>query len=458
MRFKARLARPEDLKEKGVWRDITDSWDNLPFVEESEVDAENKLIKNVCIFGTRYSKNGYTYQDQAIDTLSKLAHGAKAFINHPSKSEEKDRDGVRDLRDWMGVFSNPHREGEKIFCDLMVRESCWDLVKDIAVMRPAGIGNSINSRVKVFKDDNGKEHIADIDSLRSVDLVASAATVSNLWESFPETSEEETIKEEGILKDKIQQGKISRAINDIQYQAMEVIDEIMRRKEGTFADKRKDIDSLLNDLGDEIENIMTGKTKLDSTSGRLSLDSQNSNQKDTEDEMDLSKLTLEELKKGRDDLIKAIMSEINDSEKMGKLEAQVVSLSAKVEKLTSEFDYVCQVGDELKKENADLRKKVDEYEQKEKKTAKEGLIKTKLEAAKLPTEAVTDIFMTDLMGKDEAGIDASIEDRKNIWNVREKVVKNVGGERKVNFQEGEKDSDPEKKKEVTEKFVSAFQN
>ena len=85
------------------------------------------------MFGTRYSQNGYTYHDPAIDKLAILAEGCKFFINHESKSEAKDRDGVRDIRDWAGVFLNAKKEGEdKVFADLQVRKSYWELVRDVA--------------------------------------------------------------------------------------------------------------------------------------------------------------------------------------------------------------------------------------------------------------------------------------------------------------------------------------
>ena len=202
-KYKAHLVRKKD---------IVDSWDESPFkdINENQIDEEARTVKGVCLFGTRYSKNGYTYQDQAIKRLKELAEGCKFFINHESKSEAKDRDGVRDIRDWAGVFSNSKQSGDQVFADLNVRESYWALVKDVATMKPEGVGNSINSRVKVYQDEKGNEHVVDIDILRSTDLVASAATTRNLFESGLDLIEDRDIVDdegnevnEGLLADKL---------------------------------------------------------------------------------------------------------------------------------------------------------------------------------------------------------------------------------------------------------------
>ena len=140
-------------------------------------------MSGVAIMGTRFSKNGYEYSSNALDSLTHLAEGSKVFLNHPSKSEYKERDGVRDVRDFAGVFSGVKRSGDKVYGNLKVRESFWPLFKDIASMSPRGVGMSINSQAKVHKDVSGKESVVDIVRLRSCDLVASAATVDSLWES-----------------------------------------------------------------------------------------------------------------------------------------------------------------------------------------------------------------------------------------------------------------------------------
>jgi hypothetical protein len=185
---KAKLSDRDSLD----WRDVVERYDDMFMdIEEDSLDAENRIIKNFCVMGKKESENGYTYTDKAQSTLATLINGSKVFINHPSKSEFKDRDGVRDLKDWAGNLYNGRQDGDKVIADFHVRGSYWPLVEDIATMKPAKVGGSINSRVRVFTDEEGKESIVDIDKLHSTDLVASAATTQNLWESTKEKVETE---------------------------------------------------------------------------------------------------------------------------------------------------------------------------------------------------------------------------------------------------------------------------
>lgn len=186
--YVAKLSDRESLD----FRDIVESFDDpMADVEEANIDVKNRTIDNFCVFGRRESENGYTYMDKAVDTLTEMTNDAKVFINHPSKSEMKDRENVRDLRDWAGTLSNAKRDGDKVIAKFKVRKAYWPLVEDIAKMKPAKVGGSINSRVRVYVDEKGKESIVDIDRLNSVDLVASAATTVNLFESVKDNLEME---------------------------------------------------------------------------------------------------------------------------------------------------------------------------------------------------------------------------------------------------------------------------
>src|SRR3990167_518968 len=169
------LIKPKDITEElsGIFSEVN----------ESSIDPDNFTIKKVCLFGTRESANNRVYSDKAIESISRLSDGVKCYINHPTKTELKEREGVRDLRDWIGVYRYPKKEGAKVFGDLVCRESYFDLVRDIATLQPLKIGNSINARVKVMSDQKGMESVVDVDALRSVDLVSNAATTTSLFES-----------------------------------------------------------------------------------------------------------------------------------------------------------------------------------------------------------------------------------------------------------------------------------
>ena len=447
-------------------KDIVASWDDSFFKDSTEqsMDDVSHTIKDVCVFGSRHSKNGYTYTDKAISKLCSLTHGVKFFIDHPSASSMKENEGVRSMHSWAGMFTNSHQNGDKVFADLVVRESFWPLVRDVAIMKPSGIGNSINSRVQVFKNDKGEESIIDIDILKSVDLVSAAATTTSLWESIPETTTEQderdeeffstiteddekniivrdvliaiamersfsTSNKEGILKDRIKARETIRAINKLQWDASDVIDEILREKDKKMLDKKKEIASVLDDLESEINKIMGGKLpKTDSIDNEAPIH-------EKENEMDFKDLTLETLSKERPDLITDIKATLENADRISNTESALKEAKSKLEELTTSHTELEGANKELtkesgtsKKENEDLKKKVDEHESKDKKTAKEALIAKKIEEAKLPKDAISDVFIADLMSKDEEGIDASIKDRQEMWNIKTAGVKGSGDE------------------------------
>jgi len=455
--------------------DIVDSWDSSIFSEivEQNINEDEHTVSGACIFGTRFSANGYVYQDAAVDKLTQLANGTKFFIDHPSKDEQKQRDGVRPMTSWAGVFSNSRRQGDKVYADLKVRESWWPLVRDVAVMRPPGIGNSINSRVKVFKNEKGEESILDIDLLKSVDLVSSAATTQDLFQHMPDLSnkeEEMEIKEffkqfnieteqedleaimkskidkvikEGLLKDKLKERDINKAISQLNWDVSDVVDQILRSDKAA-ADKKKEISSVMDDWESEITKILNGNIKK-KTDGKT-------DQSDSKErEMKIEELTLDLIKNEKPDLIEQILAELGEAERVKTLEAENETMSNKIKEMEESIKSKDEEITALKTENEDLKKKVDEYEQKDKKVAKEALIQEKLKEVKLPDEAMSDVFMADLMLKDEEGIEAAIKDRKELWSKGSGKVKNVG-ESFDDKQEPDKDKREKAKGSFTSKL------
>lgn len=143
--------------------------------------ASNK-IKGVAIMGRRESANQRIYSDRAIDDISRLSEGAKAFIDHPSKAEIKETGGVRPVGSWLGVFSNPFRQGNSVKADLTIQKKHHDLMESIITLAPSGLGFSINARVGVL-NKNGTEVVESVKRLYSADLVTEAALCKSLFES-----------------------------------------------------------------------------------------------------------------------------------------------------------------------------------------------------------------------------------------------------------------------------------
>jgi len=427
-KFLARLVRT---------RDIEDKWGENPFqdITEENLNRKDHTIQNVCIIGRKESLNGYTYMDNALVKLSQLVEGARFFIDHPSKSLSKETDGVRPMSTWAGVFTQPRKEGDKIFADLKVRPAWWDLVEDVSRMRPQGVGCSINSTVRVYKDEQGKESVIDIEKLKSVDLVSQAATTMDLFQHLPDVSaddeseDEARFIQEGVLKDKMKERKVEQAINDLQYEVIDMIRDIFRSKDRPFPDKKKDISALLDDLDSEVNNLMTGKAKSTSDSrGGLMVES-DKNTKEVKNDMELKDITLEILSKERSDLVDQIRASIEDADRVSTMEDELKELKAKIDTFTATNDILKKENEDLKKEKDDLTKKLDEYETKDKAIAKEALITQAITEAKLPKEAISDVFRSDLMKKDEKEIKEAVEDRKTLWfNGKRTPVKNAGGE------------------------------
>jgi len=442
-------------------RDVVDSWDSNPFqeVEESYIDEANHTIRNVCVFGTRHSKNGYDYENPAIDKLAVLTDGAKFFINHPSKSETKDRDGVRDIRDWAGKFVAPRKEGQdKVFADLNVRPAFWELVRDVAVMKPLGIGNSINSRVKVFKDQAGKEHIVDIDTLKSIDLVASAATTQNLFESHLEDMEMDVEKNidqileekeekqqgdlvyrliadvaEGLLADKIKEREIGRKVSELNWKASDAIDDILRDKAKDMKAKKQEITSVLDDLESMINDVLAGKKAA------------TENFKE-ENDMDFEKLTLDELMKTRPDIVKTIQDSIKNTAEMETIRREHGEFKTRIEAMTQEIAGLKTNLEAVTKERDELKVKGDEYELKDKSAKKEALIEAKIAEMEVPKDAISDVFRTTLKGMAEDKIEEALKDRKETYLKGQKTVHGAGEEYNMNTDEGKKTFEEKQKK------------
>ena len=118
--------------------------------------------------------------------------------------------------------------------------------------------------------------------------------------------------------------------------------------------------------------------------------------------MDYKDITLATLRENRADLVKSIKKEIAESEEQKKLVA----------------------------ENKELKDKVQLAEKADAERARATLVATKLKKAELPDSVITDVFKEQLAeAKDEAAIDALIEDRKGLAkNQKTKGPRSVEGD------------------------------
>jgi len=446
------------IQRQDVQEQFTDTF------KEASIDPDNNIVKGVCLFGTRESANNRIYSNKAIASLTTFSEGVKCFINHPGKSELKERDGIRDLRDWVGVYENAHQDGDRIFADLRCREAYWDLVHDVATLQPKQVGNSINAQVKVHIDEKGVESVIDAALLRSVDLVSNAATTTSLFESAIQKnlSEEEdfeidiadnvtkkfdeVIASEGIIQDKLDNDKLKYEVSDITYIASDMIGGVMRDDAITVVDKKAKVMKIFDDLSSEIKKRLT-KIK-----------------KETTEKMDL---TLE-MVKGDKGIMEALLSEFKEREDTEKIKADVVSLTEAntvIKKEGEDKDKVIGEKDEkiaaLETEIKNMKLKIDEIEVAEKMAEKRTLIQGWIDAAELPKELVTKIWFEGLLSLSEkkgnkedevitleTQVKEYIEDRR-ICVTKKPLVKNSGDE----FVKDSKESGDKKKASLDRKDV-----
>ncbi len=422
-------------------------------IKEGSIDPDNNIIGEVCVFGTRESKNKRLYSTKAVDSLTALTEGTKCFADHPNRENIKQNDGVRSIRDWIGVFEGVRRVGDKVIANLKCRESYFDLLKEVAMMAPKGIGMSINSTVKVFQDKDGLENVVDVVSLKSADLVTSAATCDNLWESFTdkinenydETNEllldmyeskiadmfKQAIIDEGIIQDKLDTDEIKSEISDITWTANNLIHRVLNDENMSVSEKKKKVSVIFDDLAKEIKK-RTAKIK----------------ESMEEEIMDLNKLKTE-----HPELVEEIIKESkkeNDVEKikynLESVEADLVTAIADVEEMKTtlsgketEIEDLNKKVTTLESDKKDLALKLDDIEVAEKLTAKKAMVEKALVDSKLPDEAKTDLLKSTLMDlqekKDgdtvitiESQIQAQIDDRMISAKVKTGKVKNSGDE------------------------------
>lgn len=459
----------ENLKEDQMSeRDIIEQY-STPFadVNESTIDEKTKVIKNVCIIGRKESANGYIYHDNAIGKIASLSEGLKCFLNHPAKSEMKERSGVRDIRDWAGVYKNARLQEGKVFADLHCREQYFPLIKDIALLQPNGVGNSINARVVMSVSEDGQESVTDINQLRSGDLVASAATTTNLFESamntdFSETkTEEQKIRQamlkrvvedklvkEGILQDKIKNDELSREIDRVSWAANDLIYELIRNKDLAIKDKKGKIAAIFDDLDKEVQKIM-----------------KSIKEQQEEEEMPVTLEAVKAEKEVYDALVNEIKAKLESENKTEQIQKDLEEAKVKLtetekalEEAKKEMGDKTKKIEELDKELKESKEKLDTYEVQEALAQKKEVVDKILEEAKLPKEAVTDIFMESLMAVEEKKdgentitveeqVKKLVEDRRVVVGNKKKVVKGSGEEFKT---ENLKDKD------IDEAFVDSF--
>lgn len=149
-----------------------------PFAE-STVDRQGLRIQNVALLG-RESRNGRTYSDRAMDDAARLYEGARIYLDHPRRSEERETRSVRDL---VGKVVSARVTGDRVRGDVHLLDSQEGRrVLALAEQFPDLVGMSHRAKGRVART-NGQEIVEELTAVESVDLVTEPASTGGLRES-----------------------------------------------------------------------------------------------------------------------------------------------------------------------------------------------------------------------------------------------------------------------------------
>ncbi len=162
------------------------------------IDPINGVLRGVKLLGLQ-SRNGRSYQEQALRQAMSLYEGAKVNVNHPVG----DPLAARDYRDRLGVIRNVQlKPKEGLFGDLhynpkhaLAEQLAWD-----AEHSPENVGLSHNVLAQTVR--NGQQLIVEaITKVQSVDLVADPATTQGLYEQADHVAQHNKVKDDDNLEE-----------------------------------------------------------------------------------------------------------------------------------------------------------------------------------------------------------------------------------------------------------------
>jgi hypothetical protein len=156
--------------------------ESLPFARES-IDRTAGVIRGVKILG-RESKNGYSYNDKALNEAKSLYDNAPVYLNHPDRKEAGKE---RRIEEGFGQIQNPVVKADGVYGDIhyLTTHPHASQIAERAERMPASFGLSQNAVGSVTPGKNGGKGICEsVTKVHSVDIVTSPATTKGLFESF----------------------------------------------------------------------------------------------------------------------------------------------------------------------------------------------------------------------------------------------------------------------------------
>ena len=156
---------------------------------EAKLDEGAHTVDNVRLIASGWSKNGRAYPESVLEASAKLWEGVKAYIDHPSKSDQRNRP-ERSVSDIAGFYESISYKDGNVYARLKLlgthRDQILPLIKETIKSGKPLIGLSINAVGKTTKGEHaGRKGIVveSITHANSVDIVTTPAAGGGFGDS-----------------------------------------------------------------------------------------------------------------------------------------------------------------------------------------------------------------------------------------------------------------------------------
>ena len=151
---------------------------------EATLLPDTRVIENVILIKAGMSANRRFYSESVLQSSAPVFEGAKAYANHPAKSEHKERP-ERSIRDITGWYQNVRFESgalraDRFFTRNQAGNDAWAIAEDVITKRaPASLAglsiNAVGTGVKESFEDGEGLRVESITQALSVDDVTTPA-------------------------------------------------------------------------------------------------------------------------------------------------------------------------------------------------------------------------------------------------------------------------------------------
>lgn len=159
-------------------------------LSEATLDTQNRVLQGVVLIRAGESANKRDYPSTVLQASVPVFEGVKAYANHPSASDLKER-SERSIRDITGWYENVRYDGTRLVADrhfvpTQAGNDAWALAEMVATGKaPKSLaGLSINAVGKATKRADGGVVVEAITFAHSVDDVTTPAAGGSYIESI----------------------------------------------------------------------------------------------------------------------------------------------------------------------------------------------------------------------------------------------------------------------------------